>query len=76
LQSGLVDTGDVMTQMINTSSKTLEDELKTYTDRAKSKTQEVEARTRRREQSCSRSSETKRRMNWNCLMILDLIKLT
>jgi hypothetical protein len=39
-----LDTGDVMTQMINTSSKTLEDELKTYKDRAKSKTQEVEAR--------------------------------
>jgi hypothetical protein len=40
-----LDTGDVMTQMINTSSKTLEDELKTYKDRAKSKTQEVEAQT-------------------------------
>jgi hypothetical protein len=55
-----LDTGDVMTQMINTSSRTLEDELKTYKYRAKSKTQEVEARARRREQSCSRSSETKR----------------
>ena len=46
-----LDAGDVMIQMINTSSKTLEDVLKTYKDQANSKTQEVEAQTQIHKQS-------------------------